>query len=457
MNINEFRGFKQVFLFEFMTGVKKPAFVWFLIIICCIAFFSTPVMLIIGNLSGDNSDSSEAPQKSAIETVYVYNETGLAIDHNTLKSSEEYSEVSFVTDNTGSYDDAVEALKASSDHKDLVLKLEYDEKKGFEVTLVSSGKSGLKDDAISSFKEDYTEFLREEVLKNLSVSSDDYDYMSKEIHIAIMEATKDGSFTADEGSISAADYTVLLGGLMILFLFINMSAGNVSTSIATEKSSRVIEYLLTGTRPLALLSGKIVARLLETVITTIASFSSYYMSQVICLFFTVDRSAAAASSSDNVVMVSSVWETITLSKMAIAAVYFLLGLALFSILGALAGASVSKLDELQDAYKLFSFIMIISVYSDMFLIIMMLSASASDAMRNFFTIFPLTGAFLTPALILTGKISTLTGIIALIVMIISAALIFVLAAAIYESMLLFQGKRLQIKDIITLMKKQVVE
>lgn len=456
MNKSEFRGFKQVFMFEFMTGVKKPAFVWFLIIICCIAFLSTPLMLIIGNSQSDDEASSDVPQKSVIETVYVYNETGLSIDHNNLKSSEKYSEVSFVTDNSGSYDDAVESLKSNSGSKDLVLKEEYDEKKGFEITIVSSGKSGIKDGVIKSFKEDYTEFFREETLGNLNVSSEDYDYMSKDINIAIMEEKKDGSFTADEGSISATDYTVLLGGLMILFLFINMSAGNVSTSIATEKSSRVIEYLLTGTRPMALLSGKIAARLVETVITAVASFSSYYLSQVVCLFFTVDRTAAA-SSSDNVVMVSSVWETITLPKLSIAIVYFLLGLALFSILGALAGASVSKLDELQDAYKLFTFIMIFSVYADMFLIIMMLSANASDAMRNFFTIFPFTGAFLTPALILTGKISTLTGIIALIVMIIAAGLMFVLAGAIYESMLLFQGKRLQIKDIIALMKKQVVE
>ena len=456
MNINDFRGFKQVFLFELMTGIKKPAFKWFLITICCIAFFTTPLMLIIGNSVGDDSDSEGAPKKSVIETVYVYNETGLSIDHSNLNSSEKYAEVSFITDNSKSYDDAVESLKGSR-NKELVLKAEYDEKKGFEIAVVNSGKSGIKSDALKSFEEDYTEFFREETLKNLDVSSDDYDYMSKDINIAIMEADKDGSFKADEGSISASDYSLLLGGLMILFFFINMSAGNVSTSIATEKSSRVIEYLLTGTRPLALLSGKIAARLIESVITTVASFSSYYMSQVVCLFFTVDRNAVAASTSDNVVMVSSVWETITLSKLAIAAVYFLIGLGLFSILGALAGASVSKLDELQDAYKLFAFIMILSVYSDMFLIIMMLNGGVSDAVRGFFTMCPFTGAFLTPALIVTGKLSVLSGIIALIIMIIFTALVFVLAAAVYESMLLFQGKRLQIKDIIALMKKQVVE
>ena len=71
-------------------------------------------------------------------------------------------------------------------------------------------------------------------------------------------------------------------------------------------------------------------------------------------------------------------------------------------------------------------------------------------------LFPLTGAFLTPALILTGKLSIFMGIIALALIVATVAIAFVLASAVYESMLLFQGKRLGVKDIITLMKKQVV-
>ena len=70
--------------------------------------------------------------------------------------------------------------------------------------------------------------------------------------------------------------------------------------------------------------------------------------------------------------------------------------------------------------------------------------------------FPLTGAFLTPTLIITGKISVLTGFIALIINVIFTIITFVLASAVYESMLLFQGKRLDAKGIIKLMKKQVV-
>jgi ABC-2 type transport system permease protein len=155
-------------------------------------------------------------------------------------------------------------------------------------------------------------------------------------------------------------------------------------------------------------------------------------------------------------VVASIWETITLSKIIVALLYFLAGLVLYTIFGAITGASVSKLDELQEAYKYYSIVMVLCVYADLFLVIMMLSSGASETLQNFCAIFPLTGAFLTPAFVLTGKVSIITGVIALIIIIITSAAAFVLSSAIYESMLLFQGKRLKVKDVVTLMKKQVV-
>ncbi len=460
MNKNEFRGFKQVFMFEFMTGITKPAYKAFLGTVCALAFFAMPVMTIIGNIKGADDNTDSAPQKSDIETVYIYNETDLSLDYKGMNDSEEYSDVVFVTDSDMSYDDAVKKLEEDKDHKNIVIKLEYDAKHGFDVTMLHSGKSGLKGDSLDSFTEDYREFFKEEAIKNLGVSDEDYEYMSKEIAVSVMKPGKDGTFIEDSGSISGEDYTMMIAGLMAVFMFINMAASNVATSVATEKSSRVIEFLLTGTRPLALLSGKIAARLVETLIMTLASYSCYFLSQVVCLFLAADRIAAESavtdSTSSNMVVVSSFWENVSFSQLAIAALYFMAGLALFSIIGALTGASVSKLDELQDAYKFYTLVLIVCVYTDMALIIMMLNANGIEGFINFCTLFPLTGAFLTPTLLVTGKISILTGVIALIIIIVSAILTFVLASVIYESMLLFQGKRLQAKDIVALMKKQVV-
>lgn len=453
VNKSDFRGFKQVFLFEFMTGVKKPAFISLLAIMCAMSLFIMPIMTIVENIKGGDTDDN----KTAIESVYIYDETGLSLDYGAFTSSEKYSEVSFITDNKMTYQEAVEALKDGSNRKDIVIETKYDSEDGFDVTIRHSEKSGIKGSDLDKFEEDFSEFLRDEILKGLGVSDENYEYMSKEINITIMKPSKDGSFTEDTSRLSISDYFIMLGGLMAVFMLINMSAGNVSSSIATEKSSRVIEFLLTGTRPLALLSGKIAARLLETLITILASYSCFFLSQIICLLLTAsDTVTASTSTSDNLIMVSSFWETVTLSKMVLTVLYFLAGLVLFTVIGAVAGASVSKLEELQDALKFYSFLLIICLYADLFLIVGMSNSGGLDAGMNFLALFPLTGAFLTPTLILTGKISIMLAVVALIILIVTAVATFIFAAAIYESMLLYQGKRLGMKDIITLMKKQVI-
>lgn len=449
MNKNEFRGFKQVFLFEFFTGIKKSGFKVFLGIVCALAFLTTPIMVIIGNVQSGKGDT-----RSNIKNVYVYNEAEIAIDYGKFDVPR-YEDILFTADNSASFDDAVAELEKDPANNDLVMKVSYDEEDGFDIDMVRSSKSRIEDADLNQFEDDFVEFFKDQMLNNLGVSNEDYDYMSKDFNLSIMKADENGYFTEDTTRFSVEDYFLILGGLFFVFMFINMSVGTIATSIATEKSSRVIEFLLTGTRPLALLSGKIVARLSETLITAFAAYSSYFLSQLVCVFLITDSSAATNASS-NVVTVSSFWQSLTASKLAIAVLYFLAGLALFSIIGALTGASVSKLDELQDAYKLYSFILIFCLYGDMFFIIMMFNSSGHEALQTFFAMFPLTGAFLTPALVLTGKISILAGFIALIIIIATAFVTFILASAVYESMLLFQGKRLGAKDIIKLMKKQVV-
>ncbi|SFD03901.1 ABC transporter permease [Butyrivibrio sp. YAB3001] len=456
MNKSDFRGFKQVFLFEFMTGIKKSSFKVFLIIMCALAFFTTPILVIVGNIKGEQNAKENAAEKTEIESIYVYDDTSLAIDYKLFNKKDKYSDVSFITDGKLSYDDAVKELTKESEKNNIVIKTEYDSEVGFDVTIAHSKKSDVKSAAIDGFKEEYLSFYREEILKNLEVSEKDYEYLSKDFNVTVMKAAEDGSLSEDAEGISLSEYIIMLVGLMIVLMFINLSAGNVASSVATEKSSRVIEYLMVGTRPMALLAGKIVARVLETVITTLSAYSCYFMSQLFCTFLVSDNMAASTSSS-NVVVVSSVWETITVSKIIVAVIYFLAGVILFTIIGALTGASVSKLDELQDAMKFYSFLMLLCSYADMFLVIMMLTTGEVGIFQDFCAICPLTGAFLTPALILTGKIGILEGLIALIVMIITVVVTYILSATVYESMLLFQGNRLKFKDIVTLMKKQVVE
>ena len=236
MNKSDFRGFKQVFLFEFYSGIKKTGFKAFIATLCALALFTMPVMIIVGKIKGDDTSSEKNSSKSEIESVYVYDDTGLSIDYDHFNETDKYSDVSFITDNASSYADSVKNLEENSDHKDLIIKSEYDENDGFEVTIVYAKESGIKKSSLENFEEDFRTFYREEILGIQNVSDEEYENLTKDIDITVLKQAKDGSFAEDLENISVSDYFVMLSGLIIVFMFINMSVGNIATSIATEKS-----------------------------------------------------------------------------------------------------------------------------------------------------------------------------------------------------------------------------
>ena len=96
MNKSEFRGFKQVFMFEFITGIQKTGFKVFIAILCAIAFLTMPIILIIGKIKGDDNADNEA-LRSAIETVFVYDETDLSVNYDLFGGKEKYKGVPKIT------------------------------------------------------------------------------------------------------------------------------------------------------------------------------------------------------------------------------------------------------------------------------------------------------------------------------------------------------------------------
>ena len=167
MNKNDLRGFKQVFMFEFMTGIKKTGFKVFLAIICTLSFCYMPLMLIISNIKNSDDSGKNTQTISSIESVYIYDNSGLEIDFDSFIDNEVYKNVSFITDSEKSYDEAIDSFDKDTDIYSLIIKTEYDKQKGFDVYITRSPGSKIKDSELSDFEDAYVSFYREGVLKNL--------------------------------------------------------------------------------------------------------------------------------------------------------------------------------------------------------------------------------------------------------------------------------------------------
>ena len=74
----------------------------------------------------------------------------------------------------------------------------------------------------------------------------------------------------EDTSISEGEYWFIYGMMFVVLMVCILASTTVATSIVQEKSSKVIEYLLTSVRPLAIIVGKVFAMLVTVMIQLIA-------------------------------------------------------------------------------------------------------------------------------------------------------------------------------------------
>ncbi len=145
---------------------------------------------------------------------------------------------------------------------------------------------------------------------------------------------------------------------------------------------------------------------------------------------------------------------VNVPNVIIAILLILAGILFYSIIAGVAGASVSKLEEMAEGLKLYQFVMITGSYMGIFLCIIQLSGGGNEMLTNIFCIFPISSPFIAPVSILLGKISMGCAVLGLVALLICVAGLFLFASRVYESLIFYNGKVLKTKDILQIAKNR---
>ncbi|NNV06784.1 ABC transporter permease [Geobacillus sp. C56-T2] len=122
--------------------------------------------------------------------------------------------------------------------------------------------------------------------------------------------------------------------LFAMYMFVLMYGGMIATEVATEKSSRVMEILVSSIHPVQQLFGKIIG-------VALVSLTQFFV------FFAVGFAALKASGQE-------VWRFLGLDQTPLsiwgyALIFFLLGYLLYAVLFAVLGSLVSRVEDVQPA------------------------------------------------------------------------------------------------------------
>jgi ABC-2 type transport system permease protein len=132
---------------------------------------------------------------------------------------------------------------------------------------------------------------------------------------------------------------------------------------------------------------------------------------------------------------------------------FIGGFIFYGFLGGVAGATVSKIEEMAEGMKLFTFTMLIGAYIPLFLIMGgTMGVGDMGVFTDVIMILPISSVFITPAYILLGKVSTGIAAVALLVMVVCIVILMFLVSSIFESLIYYNGNPLKFKDLTKIFK-----
>ena len=252
----------------------------------------------------------------------------------------------------------------------------------------------------------------------------------------LQSITPNFEFSLEQTEEEKASGNVLAMMLMsiVIFYAIYFCAYQVSSSITTEKTSKIIETLVTSTSPRIIVLGKTIG------IGVVGLF------QMIVIVGTALISAKMFLEPE---LLNSILDmsNITPYLGIITIIYFILGYFAYALLYALTGSTVSKPEDIQSANTPVAILAVVGFYLSYFTMM-----NPTSELNVFASLFPISSPFCMPFRIMMGLASGTDVAISIIILIVTILIIAKIAIKIYSNAILNYGTKISFKDIINMYK-----
>ena len=234
---------------------------------------------------------------------------------------------------------------------------------------------------------------------------------------------------AEEEEVQGNQFAMMLLSL-VLFYAIYFCAYQVSSSITTEKTSKIIETLVTSTTPKIIVLGKTIG---------IGIVGLLQISAMVVVALVSKKLFLEEGMLDGIIDFS----TITPFLGLITALYFILGYAFYALLYALTGSTVSKPEDVQSANGPVAIVAVIGFYLAYFTMM-----NPTSELNKIAAILPMSSPFCMPFRVMMGIATTQEICISLAVILVTIVIIAKVSVKIYSQAILNYGNKLGIKDMM---------
>ncbi len=278
-----------------------------------------------------------------------------------------------------------------------------------------------------SLRNTFTNLYTNLQLTKLNLSEEQLASLSPEFEFDLKQT--------EEQEVKGNVFAIMLLSL-VLFYAIYFCAYQVSASITTEKTSKIMETLVTSTKPRTIVLGKtigigIVGFVQVIIIVTVA---------LICAKYCLPEGVL-----DAVLDMSQITPTLGIFTV----LYFILGYATFALLYALTGSTVSKPEDVQTANGPVAIVAVVGFYLSYFTMM-----NPTSDLNAFASIFPFSSPFCMPFRIMMGIATPSQIAISIAILVATILIIANISIKIYSNAILNYGSRVTLKDMIKMYKSK---
>ena len=405
------RDLRTVIAFSIKDMVKRKSFIisTLIILVLIVIGFNIPNII---SMFTDETESSGETKLLIVDTTNLFEGTLPSLNYMELGYNVQ------VANNDVSFEDIKSRIENNDINEAMIIEQKEDGTYTLRYIVENMTQvASVPEDLINAMNTLYTNLQ----ISKLGLTQEQIASLSPNFEFTIEQT--------DEQEVSGNLFVIMMLSI-VLFYAIYFCAYQVSSSITTEKTSKIMETLVTSTSPRTIVLGKtigigIVGLIQICVIVAVALISANLFLEPELLNSVLDMSMM----------------TPYLAIMTI--VYFILGYFAYALLYALTGSTVSKPEDIQSANTPVAILAVVGFYLSYFTMM-----NPTSELNQFAAIFPISSPFCMPFRIMMGIASTSEIILSIVVLVITILIIAQVAIKIYSNAILNYGTKMTFKDIV---------
>ncbi len=387
--------------FTIKDMLSRKSFIISTIIILAIIVVAFNIPNIINKFNGDGFNEKVL----VIDSEELFGDSTALLDQMELEYDFEFTKENLTK----------EQVKEKIDSKEIDTCLRFTEENGkvnmeYIVESMASNMGEVPKSLIMAFQSLYSS----KRITELNITTEELEAISPQFDIEVVET--------DENAAKGNLFIMMMISI-VLFYAIIFCAQQVSTAITTEKTSKIIETLVTSTKPSTIVLGKTLGIGLIGIL------------QIVLLIVTAILSAHFCMSPEILEALFDL-SNITPQLVAITIVYFIFGYALYSLGFALTGSTVNKPEEVQAANTPITFIAIAGFYLAYFSMM-----NPSSSLNKLSGLLPISSPFSMPLRVMMGTATTGELISSIAILAVTTLIVAVISIKIYSSAILNIGTK----------------